>query len=124
MKIIKNNIEVLVTLFIIFFIFVVLVLFYEEKLLENENKHYFDNSKKSISILVSYESRANDTTIVVNNGYRNYIELSKEIIDTLKVGSIYEIRLETTDELVEKDNLTKLFQTYDVIGVYEKIYVQ
>lgn len=124
MKIIKNNIEVLVTLFIIFFVFVVLVLFYEEKLLENENKHYFDNSKKSISILVSYESRANDTTIVVNNGYRNYIELSKEIIDTLKVGSIYEIRLETTDELVEKDNLTKLFQTYDVIGVYEKIYVQ
>jgi hypothetical protein len=124
MKIIKNNIEVLVTLFIIFFVFVVLVLFYEEKLLENENKHYFDNSKKNISILVSYESRANDTTIVVNNGYRNYIELSKEIIDTLKVGSIYEIRLETTDELVEKDNLTKLFQTYDVIGVYEKIYVQ
>ena len=124
MKIIKNNIEVLVTLFIIFFVFVVLVLFYEEKLLENENKHYFDNSKKSISILVSYESRANDTTIVVNNGYRNYIELSKEIIDTLKVGSIYEIRLETTDELVEKDNLTKLFQTYDVIGGYEKIYVQ
>lgn len=124
MKIIKNNIEVLVTLFIIFFVFVVLVLFYEEKLLENENKHYFDNSKKSVSILVSYESRANDTTIVVNNGYRNYIELSKEIIDTLKVGSIYEIRLETTDELVEKDNLTKLFQTYDVIGVYEKIYVQ
>ena len=124
MKIIKNNIEVLVTLFIIFFVFVVLVLFYEEKLLENEKKHYFDNSKKNISILVSYESRANDTTIVVNNGYRNYIELSKEIIDTLKVGSIYEIRLETTDELVEKDNLTKLFQTYDVIGVYEKIYVQ
>lgn len=124
MKIIKNNIEVLVTLFIIFFVFVVLVLFYEEKLLENENKHYFDNSKKSISILVSYESRANDTTIVVNNGYRNYIELSKEIIDTLKVGSFYEIRLETTDELVEKDNLTKLFQTYNVIGVYEKIYVQ
>ena len=124
MKIIKDNIEVLVTLFVIFFIFVVLVIFYEEKLLENEKKHYFDNSKNTISILVSYESRANDTTIVVNNGYKNYLELDKQLIDTLKIGSIYEIRLETNDELVELNNLTKLFQTYNVIGIYEKIYTE
>ena len=120
MKMIKNNIEIIVALFIIFFIFVTLVVFYEEKL--DENINYYDNTKSYIAVLINYESRVNDTTIIANNGYRNYLELDKQIVDTLKVGSNYEIRLEPNENLVELNNLTKLFQTYDVIGVYEKVY--
>ena len=120
MKMIKNNIEIVVTLFVIFFIFVTLVVFYEEKL--DENINYFDNTKSYVAVLINYESRVNDTTIIANNGYRNYLELNKEIIDTLKIGSNYEIRLEPNENLVELNNLTKLFQTYEVIGVYEKVY--
>jgi hypothetical protein len=117
---IKNNIEIIVALFIIFFIFVTLVVFYEEKL--DENINYYDNTKSYIAVLINYESRVNDTTIIANNGYRNYLELDKQIVDTLKVGSNYEIRLEPNENLVELNNLTKLFQTYEVIGVYEKVY--
>ncbi|MBQ2409128.1 MAG: hypothetical protein II309_06805 [Bacilli bacterium] len=120
MKMIKNNIEIIVALFIIFFIFVTLVVFYEEKL--DENINYYDNTKSYIAVLINYESRVNDTTIIANNGYRNYLELDKQIVDTLKVGSNYEIRLEPNENLVELNNLTKLFQTYEVIGVYEKVY--
>ena len=120
MKMIKNNIEIIVALFIIFFIFVTLVVFYEEKL--DENINYYDNTKSYIAVFINYESRVNDTTIIANNGYRNYLELDKQIVDTLKVGSNYEIRLEPNENLVELNNLTKLFQTYEVIGVYEKVY--
>lgn len=120
MKMIKNNIEIIIALFIIFFIFVTLVVFYEEKL--DENINYYDNTKSYIAVLINYESRVNDTTIIANNGYRNYLELDKQIVDTLKVGSNYEIRLEPNENLVELNNLTKLFQTYEVIGVYEKVY--
>lgn len=120
MKMIKNNIEIIVALFIIFFIFVTLVVFYEEKL--DENINYYDNTKSYVAVLINYESRVNDTTIIINNGYRNYLELDKQIVDTLKVGSNYEIRLEPNENLVELNNLTKLFQTYEVIGVYEKVY--
>lgn len=120
MKMIKNNIEIIVALFIIFFIFVTLVVFFEEKL--DENINYYDNTKSYIAVLINYESRVNDTTIIANNGYRNYLELDKQIVDTLKVGSNYEIRLEPNENLVELNNLTKLFQTYEVIGVYEKVY--
>lgn len=120
MKMIKNNIEIIVCMFIIFFIFVTLVVFYEEKL--DENINYFDNTKSYVAVLINYESRVNDTTIIANNGYRNYLELDKTIIDTLKVGSNYEIRLQPNENLVELNNLTKLFQTYEIIGVYEKVY--
>ena len=120
MKMIKNNIEIIVCMFVIFFIFVTLVVFYEEKL--DENINYFDNTKSYVAVLINYESRVNDTTIIANNGYRNYLELDKTIIDTLKVGSNYEIRLQPNENLVELSNLTKLFQTYEIIGVYEKVY--
>ena len=120
MKMIKNNIEIIVCMFVIFFIFVTLVVFYEEKL--DENINYFDNTKSYVAVLINYESRVNDTTIIANNGYRNYLELDKTIIDTLKVGSNYEIRLQPNENLVELNNLTKLFQTYEIIGVYEKVY--
>lgn len=120
MKMIKNNIEIIVCMLVIFFIFVTLVVFYEEKL--DENINYFDNTKSYVAVLINYESRVNDTTIIANNGYRNYLELDKTIIDTLKVGSNYEIRLQPNENLVELNNLTKLFQTYEIIGVYEKVY--
>lgn len=122
MKMIKDNIEIGVTLFVIFFIFVTLVVFYEGKL--DENIHYYDNTKNHVTVVIKCEKKINESTIIVNNGYRNYIELSEEIVTILKEGSTYEIRLEPNETLVELDNLTKLFQIYDVVGVYEKVHFE
>lgn len=99
----KNNIEVIITLIITFLIFVTLVLFYESKI-----PKFYDNEKNlTIEITVT---DINNNIITINNNH--YFET-----DTKFEKDNYILTLKPNNKLIEKGNITKLLQEYEIIKI-------
>lgn len=109
MNFIKKNIELIVVAFIILFIFVTLVVFYENKLVEkNKCTLYSDNS-----FGFWYEERISDEYIKIFADQKEYvIRLSSEIIDTLEIDKLYQFE-------IDED---RILYYCDIAGIQDYLY--
>lgn len=103
----KNNIEIIISLLITFLIYITLVFFYESKI-----PNYYDNTK-NFKVEVEVTDINNDI-ITLNNVH--YLETKEK----LELNKKYYITLKPNEKLIEKDNLTKLMQTYEIVKIEYK----
>lgn len=109
----KRNCEIFVLLFVIFYIFVTLVCFYESKLKEI----YYPKNNLSLSFKVE---EINDNIVKIDG---KYIELDESIKNRLKPGLEYTFYFKDSKKKVVKGDLDSLFKKYVIkkihYGVYE-----
>ncbi|MEG1309685.1 MAG: hypothetical protein RSD06_02265 [Bacilli bacterium] len=117
MEKVKKNLETIILLMIIFLMFVVLVIFYENKIKTIETKTFYNNKNEYLTVDVKFVEQIKDDLVSVKGNYLNYVSLDPSIIKKLKSNKTYQFKFKTNNKKVEKGNLTKLFQTYEIIEI-------
>ncbi|MEG2250537.1 MAG: hypothetical protein RSD09_03055 [Bacilli bacterium] len=117
MEKVKKNLETIILLMIIFLMFVVLVIFYENKIKTTETKTFYNNKNEYLTVDVKFVEQIKDDLVSVKGNYLNYVSLDPSIIKKLKSNKTYQFKFKTNNKKVEKGNLTKLFQTYEIIEI-------
>ncbi|MEG2609064.1 MAG: hypothetical protein RSA91_00145 [Bacilli bacterium] len=117
MEKVKKNLETIILLMIIFLMFVVLVIFYENKIKTTETKTFYNNKNEYLTVDVKFVEQIKDDLVSVKGNYLNYVSLDPSIIKKLKNNKTYQFKFKTNNKKVEKGNLTKLFQTYEIIEI-------
>ncbi|MEG0021643.1 MAG: hypothetical protein RSB77_00745 [Bacilli bacterium] len=117
MEKVKKNLETIILLMIIFLMFVVLVIFYENKIKTTETKTFYNNKNEYLTVDVKFVEQIKEDLVSVKGNYLNYVSLDPSIIKKLKNNKTYQFKFKTNNKKVEKGNLTKLFQTYEIIEI-------
>lgn len=117
MEKVKKNLETIILLMIIFLMFVVLVIFYENKIKTIETKTFYNNKNEYLTVDVKFVEQIKEDLVSVKGNYLNYVSLDPSIIKKLKNNKTYQFKFKTNNKKVEKGNLTKLFQTYEIIEI-------
>ncbi|MEG2831317.1 MAG: hypothetical protein RR923_00910, partial [Bacilli bacterium] len=117
MEKVKKNLETIILLMIIFLMFVVLVIFYENKIKTTETKTFYNNKNEYLTVEVKFVEQIKEDLVSVKGNYLNYVSLDPSIIKKLKNNKTYQFKFKTNNKKVEKGNLTKLFQTYEIIEI-------
>ena len=122
---ISKNVETIVLLCIIFYIFFSLVVLYETKIntlefdsqkynndIEETNDNYFEDEDNLYSINVEYIEKINNEYIKVKyNEYIDVIKLDTSLVNTLTLNTNYNIVLVKTSN--------KMYNMHDLAGVIE-----
>ncbi|MEG0266527.1 MAG: hypothetical protein RR659_02645 [Bacilli bacterium] len=117
MEKVKKNLETIILLMIIFLMFVVLVIFYENKIKTTETKTFYNNKNEYLTVEEKVVEQIKEDLVSVKGNYLNYVSLDPSIIKKLKNNKTYQFKFKTNNKKVEKGNLTKLFQTYEIIEI-------
>lgn len=131
MKFIYKNLEVIVCLIIIFFIFISLVLYYDNKIENIEkkcytsNELYFNDSNDNYIINLLYKERISDSYIKVydtTNDIESILYFDKSFIDQLVANKSYSIKLlRTSSQKFLKTQLQKIFDNNQIVEVKEEL---
>ncbi|MEG0407802.1 MAG: hypothetical protein RR623_02930, partial [Bacilli bacterium] len=94
-----------------------LVIFYENKIKTTETKTFYNNKNEYLTVDVKFVEQIKEDLVSVKGNYLNYVSLDPSIIKKLKNNKTYQFKFKTNNKKVEKGNLTKLFQTYEIIEI-------
>lgn len=111
----RKNIEIIILLGIIFFIFTTLVIFYEDKI----DSMYYDNSNNYILLELKVNDLLDDNIAYIEN---DYVKLDDEIYSRLKKDLMYTFKFKTSKDKILKGDLNKLFNSYKIEEIHYGIY--
>lgn len=130
MKFIYKNLEIIICLIIMLFMFTSLVLFYTSKIESIKSEYtlnddlYFNDDDNNYVVEILYKEKISDNYIKVldlNNNIESVLYLKKSFINRLELNKKYSIKIEKKmEQKILKTQLQKLFSDSVIREVKEE----